>query len=128
MIPGGFSVFSVSKLHFIENNEKIDKKYYQEKIFIKNLKLINFIHQYLVNPPLLIIICSILFLKLSDNFSNKLIESEFHVLSNLIFRASIVVGIGSTYIESLRIAQRFPIGFRSGLFPGHTPTPHTFSY
>ena len=32
MIPGGFSVFSVSKLHFIENNEKIDKKYYQEKI------------------------------------------------------------------------------------------------
>ena len=31
MIGGWFSEFGVSKLHFIENNEKIEKKYYQEK-------------------------------------------------------------------------------------------------
>ena len=32
MVARELSAFSVSKLHFIWNNEKIDKKYYQEKI------------------------------------------------------------------------------------------------
>ena len=32
MVAGGFSAFGLSKLHFIENNVKIDKKYYQQKI------------------------------------------------------------------------------------------------
>ena len=34
MVASEFFVFDESKLHFIENNEKMNKKYYQQKILI----------------------------------------------------------------------------------------------